>query len=832
MAGARSMHTKEQTVNKVAQKKTRATGPRVTIIPRKASGMARVRGIKGMALSEALALEWPDDAHFAAYEPRTVPVQKSDDRVMVRLLHEAKDERPAVFDVLDMLDVPNVRMVALIGDIDDRDKIAGVARPEWRQEQRPRLRASGLANYETRGGYRVIALLPKDWCKIESREDAEEWKRFYVQWCEHQEEKHGLVLDRACKDWTRLYRLPNVKRDGKRQPGRVRGTPREPDLSWYTPGTPVPVSSRASSAAGSKQEAVMARARAAAQRLEPSVEGHGGDGALFKAANEIATIVGEDSDAVDAVLSESYNPRCLPPWDPAKIAREAQRAAERQEEPMARALRRRRELVPAAHDTAGRENEVDTKVPDILVARRDPAHVLLWESPEQGHQPVATGALRLRIQELGLYIPLKSTEGARPYSAEALIERHGRTFGEAVYDFACSTTRYEPDRDRVVVGYLPRAVTPTHDTDVERWLRAIGGDQYPRLEQWIASCVQKRIARLAAALVLLGPPSIGKTLFAVSVAGLWDVLTPVPAGLLIDRFNGHLTTCPIVFDDEAKLFGSKSLSTKHFRDLIQSSERTVERKGRERFVLRGALRLIIAGNEQSDIRFTDVAGPEVVRAVGDRLCVVDVADREQECRAALERLRLPGGYECDRDRIVRHLAWIAEQVELEPERFIGGGSGADTVLAGHVRTAPDVWSSFTEWLDAKGERATAPWCAHEGELLVDPTGDFPSHTMGGVPREAVHAALAPFKVGDRRPRLEVGRKRLWALNVQAVAGALSLDDASVGQLLARLERSKAETPRPAIKGRWSKRSTVGPTVGPAKKGSGPVGPRIYLSGRG
>lgn len=85
------------------------------------------------------------------------------------------------------------------------------------------------------------------------------------------------------------------------------------------------------------------RARALAERLPPSVEGHGGDQALFRAANELATVLAEDAQAVLSVLTETFNPRCLPPWDRAKLEREAERAASRQATPEARMRRRRDE---------------------------------------------------------------------------------------------------------------------------------------------------------------------------------------------------------------------------------------------------------------------------------------------------------------------------------------------------------------------------------------------------------------------------------------------------------------------------------------------------------
>lgn len=81
-------------------------------------------------------------------------------------------------------------------------------------------------------------------------------------------------------------------------------------------------------------------AHALAAHLPPAIEGHGGDDALFRVACELSTVLGEDAAAIAAVLVETFNPRCAPPWPEAKLLREAERAAERQSKPEARYQRR------------------------------------------------------------------------------------------------------------------------------------------------------------------------------------------------------------------------------------------------------------------------------------------------------------------------------------------------------------------------------------------------------------------------------------------------------------------------------------------------------------
>jgi len=261
-----------------------------------------------LELQEALESSFETDAHFCAY----APVER--DGMVVRLAGD-----PA--------DVPGgVHMTALIGDLDDPEAHASKtpARPAWREEQAAGLAACGLAYYETRGGYRLLATLAEPFT-LTSKAHAEEWKARYEAWCDEIEAAHGLALDRACKDWTRLYRLPYVERDGETQASELVGEL----LAVELPAASAAAADKPTRARAHTDDAKLARARALAEALPPSVEGHEGDLTLFKAASEIATVLGADAPAIATVLRETFNPRCVPPWDASKLEREARTAADR-----------------------------------------------------------------------------------------------------------------------------------------------------------------------------------------------------------------------------------------------------------------------------------------------------------------------------------------------------------------------------------------------------------------------------------------------------------------------------------------------------------------------
>lgn len=95
------------------------------------------------------------------------------------------------------------------------------ASDDWRHDWREKLARlwqehPSFYAYESRGGGRVLYQLetPKI---IRTPEDALGWRRFYAITCAYFRRRFGLEADEACSDVTRLFRLPDVVRDGERQ---------------------------------------------------------------------------------------------------------------------------------------------------------------------------------------------------------------------------------------------------------------------------------------------------------------------------------------------------------------------------------------------------------------------------------------------------------------------------------------------------------------------------------------------------------------------------------------------------------------------------------------
>lgn len=168
-------------------------------------------------LGDALAAEYATDAHHTAYAPDPIAPR--------RLTKE-------------VLGVAPVAMQLVVFDVDcpaaHREHKA--ASDAWRAAEAPKVAElleahPGAVAFDTRGGYRVVALLEAP-VAIATADDAAAWSRFYLLQLGYLSRRFGIIADPACKDWQRLYRLPRATRDGGPSPERraVRGDLRRPGV--------------------------------------------------------------------------------------------------------------------------------------------------------------------------------------------------------------------------------------------------------------------------------------------------------------------------------------------------------------------------------------------------------------------------------------------------------------------------------------------------------------------------------------------------------------------------------------------------------------------------
>jgi hypothetical protein len=539
--------------------------------------------------------------------------------------------------------------------------------------------------------------------------------------------------------------------------------------------------------------APLEHARTLARSVPPAVQGESGHTTLFNLACDVVRGLGVAPPEALAILWAEFNPRCDPPWEPDErkdFDRKVSEAEHCDREPGY--------LLPEAGAVATVDPMRSSGAPasthdPIFLRSRDGYVTLMFEGDELGHRPIADKIITTRVAEKcwdTTLVPLKDMKG-REYRTDELLKEHGATYVHTAYAFANTRTRYDRTGEgRVVIGYPRSALPARFDADADAWLRALGGEHYERLAVWIASCDQQHINRLSACLILMGRADVGKSMFGHAVARMWGQ-TPPPLSLTVVQFNSDMLRCPILVDEEAQLFGSKTLGTKKFRDMVQAPSRSVERKGKERCELYGALRAVVSCNGISDLRFTDLGGPAVIEALRDRMLVIDATERAEACREPLIRLRVPGGYIVDLDRVAGHMAWLCANTGLPTERFIGAGGDVTqgAILAGHVEEYADLWQSLRDWIDGHGGGDV--WSAHGGKLCVN--APRLAETIEGAGQRlnlrAVRAGLSPMHVGDLRPWNVPGRPRLWVLNADSVTESLQLDSDAREVLAERLNES-------------------------------------------
>jgi predicted P-loop ATPase len=147
-----------------------------------------------LPIEAAFGTTWPWDAHFAAYSRPDVP-------------HRLDSDSPGV---------DATEMVLAAFDVDAPGKAATAA---WYAAELPKVQAVAAAHpgvwvYPTRGGYRLV------W-RLAAPQPTRGWWRYVRAWLGYLESTFAITADPKCTDWTRLYRLPLVRRDGTQTDGHA-----------------------------------------------------------------------------------------------------------------------------------------------------------------------------------------------------------------------------------------------------------------------------------------------------------------------------------------------------------------------------------------------------------------------------------------------------------------------------------------------------------------------------------------------------------------------------------------------------------------------------------
>lgn len=214
---------------------------------------------------------------------------------------------------------------------------------------------------------------------------------------------------------------------------------------------------------------------------------------------------------------------------------------------------------------------------------------------------------------------------------------------------------------------------PKQNPQIDHWLRLLGGDQAEKLLDWVATIT--RLEQQTCALVLTGPPSTGKSIFAKALSAIWTSGGATELQRIVENFNADLLKCPLVLSDEklpAQLLKSGNVSAT-LRELIGSNARTISRKHMPNSELRGAIRMIIAAQNDDILALDERMTAEDFSAVASRFLYIRVP------QASADYINSLGGFNglwdwVEGGGIAAHALWLRENRDItKGSRFIVQG---------------------------------------------------------------------------------------------------------------------------------------------------------------
>jgi hypothetical protein len=179
--------------------------------------------VRYLPLPVALTRRYTHDAHSAGYATPAFPRRISSQVLSETGRTQLPDGVPMVLAIFDVDCEATYRASGGTGETPATDL--------WWLGELPKLDALARVHpdpfiYRTRGGYRLIMLLPEpSWLRHHA--DADAWSTRYLLWCAYLSRCFGIQADPSCKDWTCLYRLPHATRTagGRPEERETRGDP-------------------------------------------------------------------------------------------------------------------------------------------------------------------------------------------------------------------------------------------------------------------------------------------------------------------------------------------------------------------------------------------------------------------------------------------------------------------------------------------------------------------------------------------------------------------------------------------------------------------------------
>lgn len=306
-------------------------------------------------------------------------------------------------------------------------------------------------------------------------------------------------------------------------------------------------------------------------------------------------------------------------------------------------------------------------------------------------------AIRRHLGRAPVQIWTATASGFKMRAVAEIVADHGSLARKVVVDLGAQFTTFEPSTSTITESVVPirKELKAVENKAIDKWLDVFSPDHSSKLRDWLACCPDPK--KQLCALYLDGEKESGKTLFAVGAARLWTRGGPAEVEQVLNNFNEELLRCPLVFADEQvpKSFGGQSASAK-LRALLGVKERTLKRKYLPNADLTGALRLVLAANNESLLDELDAHTAADLEAIAQRFLYIHVdAEASVKYLSTFSKATLE---EWAQTGIAEHALWLQENhvIEKPGRRFWVEG---DLSMIHRLLLTGGHWTSLVcEWL--------------------------------------------------------------------------------------------------------------------------------------
>lgn len=751
---------------------------------------------------EAWEAEWPTDAHCVQY---FIPGEEAMPRLnksSIAWLQTHHDIQPQVAWVMVDVDNPHHQ------EWDDRllEHLAATLDPANLPE------ADSAGYYQTQHGYRLVWRLAEPMPALLF----EDWATMFYEYLR----SRGVEADMACRDWTRLFRMPKATRDGVLQdhPLDFSNIYSGLTLDWTPPRAPVE-----GQAPGRKSvqtwDTDMERPEVPSRTLARDAQ-YLKDTPWYQPIMDRRALAhdGERNAKTISALGTVLN-RMQPDPDPYLAFKLLSPCVQAQVEEGSRwdlDWLWVKCLLFANREQGQREYRDDLKAATIgvrhLLQMKEAERMGLGGSPEEADDPDFVRKLILTPPGLNVVYLWDINRGRyerKAFHPMTLARDLSRACGHGSLEDEDGIPlvdlrddkgkllpgseimhRYSSEVSRTVYRYVPGTsyddatstlttsltdinpyLRPEYNAEIDRWLDLLGGEEAWRIKDWLSVMFQYDYP--VCALYLEGGSGLGKGMLGEGLSQIWSGAY-CDFSEITKSFNQRLLVTPLVWADEvAEGDVGKSMSAA-FRKIVGSSVHDISVKYQSNLELHGCPRVLITANNPNAIRFMETMSGDDIDAVvtrfGHVMCSVEAADYLRSLggrRATLDWVQGLG--------IANHVAWMNENYVMPDEmgRYLVPGWARDFAenLVAHGSMQGEVQDAIVRYLThhAIKKPITGLMTWHEGALgvntamLQDSWGLLMGDKAKVPSRSQVNKVAKSLCDGDCRKRMPSGQSLRYRL---------------------------------------------------------------------